>query len=382
MFTGKNERGTALIMVLLFMAFLAILGGALITTSTIDVWISDNYRTATQLLYLTEAGIEQARENLRASPNTPSQLLFNAAGADGVISVSTDLNTLLSADVPFIGSTSLTDPAGRAAGRYFVFLRNDTADGMSSTADTNQVLNFLAFGLIGSSRKLIEATVMKSRFPPLPTALTLDGAAAFSRANSDFSVGGIGVTSEADRTSVLAVIPDVRNVESELDPRLKTPAGMEALVSKIAALATETYSPGYPGSASLGNVGSATERRIVVVNGDCTLGPGAGYGILVVRGNATFAGSFEWHGLVLVIGQGSFVWNADATGQINGGVFLARTRDANRDTANPMGQMLGTRGAVDASFDGGGANAIQLNQAEIDAASGPFPYNVIAIRER
>ena len=59
------ERGVALIVALLFLSFLTMLGGALLTTSTIDIWISDNYKTSTESLYLAEAGIEEARELIR-----------------------------------------------------------------------------------------------------------------------------------------------------------------------------------------------------------------------------------------------------------------------------------------------------------------------------
>ncbi len=51
----------------MLLSFLAVLGGALLTSMTIDVRIGDNYKTHTQALYLAEAGIELARENIRAS---------------------------------------------------------------------------------------------------------------------------------------------------------------------------------------------------------------------------------------------------------------------------------------------------------------------------
>src|SRR3954468_10076835 len=48
----QQNRGVALILALLVLSFLTILGGALLTTSTIDIWISDNYKTYTQALYV------------------------------------------------------------------------------------------------------------------------------------------------------------------------------------------------------------------------------------------------------------------------------------------------------------------------------------------
>src|SRR5579883_1549763 len=106
-----KERGVALILALLVLSFLTILGGALLTTSTIDIWISDNYKTSNQNLYIAEAGLSYGREILRTSSATPSQLLSTAAGPDHQLSSATDLATLLASDdQPLIPS----DPALRA----------------------------------------------------------------------------------------------------------------------------------------------------------------------------------------------------------------------------------------------------------------------------
>ena len=94
----RPNRGVALILALLVLSFLTILGSALLTTATIDVWISENYKTATQNLYLTEAAIDQARDGLRVSANTATQLLTAAAGTDGLLATSPDLTVLLASD--------------------------------------------------------------------------------------------------------------------------------------------------------------------------------------------------------------------------------------------------------------------------------------------
>src|SRR5262245_35423865 len=85
----QQERGVALILALLVLSFLTVVGGALLTTSTIDVWISDNYKTSTQTLYLAEAGIDAGRQLLRTSGHTPSELLAIAAGPDHQLSTAT-----------------------------------------------------------------------------------------------------------------------------------------------------------------------------------------------------------------------------------------------------------------------------------------------------
>jgi hypothetical protein len=361
----KAERGVALIVALLFLSFLTILGGALLSTSTLDIWISDNYKTATQNLYLTEAGITQAFEHIhRAASST--QLLTAAAGADGALSTAIDLTALLATDdQPLIPSTpslrttgeALTDSSGRIIGRYHVWLRNDHADGMNLAGDTNQVITLLSFGRVGSSRKSIEVTAKRWEFPWMPAGLTFGGPVdLFNPSGAAFFV-------------------DFAHDEGLLDPRLKSIAGLEEIVARIAAQATDVFTPAPRTSRTIGWLGGPSDYRVVVVNGDAQLGPGTGYGLLLVSGNVTLSGNFTWHGLILVIGQGVLRWNGGAEGAIHGGVFIARTRAAD-------GTLLTGRGGITADFNGAAGSGIQHDATSIALANQRFPYMPIAIRER
>src|SRR5689334_764388 len=124
----ESNRGIALILALLVLSFLTVIGSALLTTAAIDLWIGDNYKSSTQNLYLAEAGIDQARELLRSSTSTPSQLLTTAAGADGQLSSATDPAVLIASD-----DKPLLDTPGQVGGHVYVWLRNDSADGISNT---------------------------------------------------------------------------------------------------------------------------------------------------------------------------------------------------------------------------------------------------------
>src|SRR5262250_3834215 len=92
----ERNRGVALILALLVLSFLTVVGGALLTTSTIDIWISDNYKSATQSVYLAEAGIEDARELLRVSGHTTTELMTIAAGIDRQLTTNDDVPLILS----------------------------------------------------------------------------------------------------------------------------------------------------------------------------------------------------------------------------------------------------------------------------------------------
>src|SRR5262249_7384545 len=134
--------------------------------------------------------------------------------------------------------------------------------------------------------------------------------------------------------------------DDSLDGRLRIPAAMERLVDSISLSADELLNPGWNGTVALGSVGTAAEPRTIVVNGDCDLGPATGYGLLVVRGNLAIRGNVHWNGLIVVIGQGALKWTAGASGQISGGVFIARTRENDRSALNPLGSLRSTRGPV------------------------------------
>jgi hypothetical protein len=416
------QRGSALVMALMLLTFLMILGSALLTSVTLDVAIGENYRTETQLLYLAETGIEEARSLLRSSSNTTSQLLQSAAGSDGLLSESRDLDTLLAStdDVPLIngGARSLPrlaiDTSGKPAGRYYVFLRNDAADGMTSLTDSNRVLTLLSVAMLGDARKVLEVTVRKWQFPLLPASLVMSGSPVrFVPAESSSEISGIDITSNGgdrrsigvrtvpDQSTILASIPggteiqypglgnpspppaDVGVIDILLDPRLRTPAGMERVVDRIAENASDLSSPGWNSTTVLGNIGTTSDYRIVVVNGDCVLGSGTGFGILLVRGNLSLTGSFRWNGLVLVIGQGLIATVGTTNGMISGSVLISRTRAGDRSPANELGTVLTAPGPIEADF-GGSGNSLQLENPGatiLDLVNQRFPYVPIAIRE-
>jgi hypothetical protein len=416
------QRGSALVLALMLLTFLMILGTALLTSVTLDVAIGENYRSETQLLYLAETGIGEARNLLRDSSMTPSLLLRSAAGADGLLSASRDLDTLLQAtdDIPFIngGARSMPriaiDTSGKPAGRYYVFLRNDSADGMTSLTDSNKVLTLLSVAMLGDSRKVLEVKLRKWQVPKLPASLVMSGAPVrFLPADLHSEISGIDITANGDdrrsigvrtvpdQATILASIPagteilysgrgnptpppaDVGVIDAQLDPRLRTPGNLERAVERIVENASDLRSPGWNGTTLVGNIGTAGDYRIVVVNGNCVLGPGTGFGILLVRGNLSVTGNLRWNGIVLVIGQGSMDTIGTANGIISGGVFVARTRAADRTSANELGTILATPGPVNVDFSGSG-NSLKIENpgaAALDLVNQRFPYLPIAIRE-
>jgi hypothetical protein len=305
-----DETGVGLILALIISALLSMLVGAMLTAVTVEVWIGSNYRAEMQLVYVTEAGIEDGREVLRSGPITPSS-------------------------DPFIESKLLVDATGKSAGRYSVTLVRSNPPTLRSR------------GEVGSARRTIEVRLRKSGFPSPFEAITL---------NEDVP------------------LPD------GADPQLATTNGLEEIVEGITRHATDVYRPPVGESASLGSIGSLSDYRVVVVEGDAALGNAAGYGLLLVRGELELYGTVSWNGLILVIGQGVMRASSATTTGISGAVFLSRTRADDRSVLNPLGTLLERRGLV--TFDLPiGSTSISWSPEQIERANGVFPYVPTTWRE-
>jgi hypothetical protein len=268
----SGNAGVALILTLMILSFLAALGAALLASTTLDVWLVENYRSRVQAMQLAESSLEEARERLRR---------FGPSAAQ-----------------PFL---TVEDPSGTAR----VTLRGAGVAG---------VYVLQAAAEAGNSKHRIEATLRKGGFP-----------------------------------------------SNRLDPYFATISGLDRLVRSL----TDNANDLLPGGTVLGNYGSAAEPRVAVVAGDATLGPGSGFGVLLVSGRLRIAGGVSWTGVIAAIGQGIVVYDADAIIHVSGGVFSARTRDV-------AGQRLGVPESV----------TFQITDPEaIARANARFPYGWISIRE-
>jgi hypothetical protein len=306
----NSETGFALILALMMLALLSLLAAGLLISMTTETRIGDNYRTEVQLLYLTEAGIEEGREVLH----------------QGLLEASS---------VPFIQNRRFLDTTGRDAGRYSL-----------SVVRTNP-LTLRSVGIIGHASKTIEVRLKKSGFPAVPDAITLDEDVLWP---------------------------------SDVDPRISTTRGLERIVQGIVRNATDVYRPVWGEAAQLGSIGSSDDYRVVVVEGDCDLGNVVGYGVLLVRGELTVHGTFSWNGLVLVIGQGVVGSSDVVSGSISGELFLARTRENDRSSLNPLGTLRDRRGNVSLTLPPDSVS-VQRSETEITLASKRFPYVPTTYRE-
>jgi hypothetical protein len=116
----------------------------------------------------------------------------------------------------------------------------------------------------------------------------------------------------------------------------------------------------------------ASDPVLTFVDGDLTLGPGdpTGQGTLIVTGDLTLNGNFNWNGVIMVLGSGRVYRSGGGHGNIYGAMFVAKFSDT--DTLF---------GAPTFDTSGGGTSNIQYSSDAIDKAKSVGGHAVSAVRE-
>lgn len=181
---------------------------------------------------------------------------------------------------------------------------------------------------------------------------------------------------------VPAVSPQsVQDVSAGMNLNWLNPKTLDGVVQDITNNA-DVVIQGPATSSSLPSAMSPTHLMTVVVNGNLDLNGwhNTGYGLLVVTGNLLYDPDASWQGVILVVGQGNFISTKSGVGEIDGAVFIAKTRDAS-------GNELASLGATSFSQTGSGApssnlgKGIYFNSCLAQAAEGPITYKVISFKE-
>jgi hypothetical protein len=247
------------------------------------------------------------------------------------------------------------------------------------------------------THRIVQNEVTLDTFPPLPGALTFAGPGAVygSSTSAPFKIDGTDTASPAcppggnkpamaaydsssasNLTADLArpanysgyppgsstsVAPSVSNTGPSATPPantmgpLGTVSGLQNMVNTVTSLADQVVPP--PGGTP-SSLGTSANPLINVVQGDLSLGPVHGYGILLVEGNLSLQGNTSWDGVILVIGNGSITVSGGGSGQINGGVFVANINS---------GVVGNTPGPPNVNWAGGGGNGIYYNSCDVNS---------------
>jgi hypothetical protein len=322
-------------------------------------------------------------------------------------------------DLPIVTTQNLDGSS------YQVFLNNDDAEGASTTTDNNLRIKLTSFatGPNGVGTSVVQAEYgsdFTATIPSLPGGMLMPGpTAVYNPPNSNsFDMSGdagapnncypaIGVTTDAAATVIRNAIAAV-NRESRY--QTCNPSGGAALISPTSienfinstttpnpyntSCVTDGHDPvlaeggaeltsvdyvnnlvaqitaaaDYVGANDQGpgfDLGSPLRPKIVVINGDLTVGPGDFGGILVVTGNLYTNGNTSYTGVILAAGRGYLERSGNGNGSLCGGVIVATTlggtmTDPDGGSRNGAQMICGVNrvGVPRANFNGGG-NGIQ-----------------------
>jgi hypothetical protein len=372
------QNGAALVMAVLFIAFLASAGIGLLFLSETSLKINRTSHNIKKSFYLAESGIEDGRRELfdiNAGLDDFSERIEDAAGDDDAISFDAyALTAVYDNDGSFTGLTGygddvpLHDTSFLGQGFYAAFLTNDPQDGRTNLSDTNARAMVTGVGVgPNNSFKIVEAIVEPDlNLPPMPpAAVTLlgeepyffggsSGAEQYRGNDCHFLGGGIptldvavvGTTSEeaaeivedgmvgpppkyrsgpyqGGETSVDLTDPDDPLVADAglgtMDPIWNDCGFLQELVDTL-----RTHATYYCTTGGCILPDPTTIDDIIFVDGDVTAGPGyIGSGLLVVTGELTITGSSTFTGVVLAIGEGSVNRSGGGGGVISGTTLIA-----------------------------------------------------------
>jgi Tfp pilus assembly protein PilX len=363
-----NEKGFLLIAALTLMATLTLLGTTAFILSSTDIKIGGNFRNNQLTLQVAMAGAERARELLRVE---------NLGSSDS-ITFSDELNsaTRRGGNGVLDGYSSTTDDVALASGTmnnvsYVAYLTNDSSDGPSNTTDTNGKVLITSVGT-GPNNSKAQVQIVVTASPPPSSPATIYSKGDVTGNGSSLTVNG---NDACGAGTALAPIytkdPATTNLNGSptLTGSPSTPQhgaldlDIPAYIDSLMANATTTLTEDQNGST----YGSAT--NYVTVYSDTNNPPNnqglklqnvTGYGILLVKGDLTLGGGFQWNGLILA--TGSVTLNGGGGGiNIQGLVFT------------------GTSTLTDVTINGG--NVIGYDSCKVKKSFAASPLKVVNWRQ-
>jgi hypothetical protein len=136
------------------------------------------------------------------------------------------------------------------------------------------------------------------------------------------------------------------------------------------------FTSGASATASAAGLGASNPDGVLTfVDGDFTLGPGSptGQGTLIVTGNLTLDGNFNWNGVIMVLGEGHVLRSGGGHGNIYGAMFVAKFARTGASTD--------VFGAPYFNTDGGGSANIQYSSDAVDKAKAVGGHAIKGVRE-
>jgi hypothetical protein len=409
-----GERGAALITAVLLSLLLLAAGGTLILTSTMTGITARDSTAEMQAYYAAEAGIARTLEVLRGN------IASNPAGTRA-----TFRNVVCSPSLWTTTSGASVNVAADGTTRFQVtsVLDPDNQDSVTMCANAAYKPDNLRIRVLGlgpqNSRKNMEVivgrytleydvknTVTLPNQSGTPIDFNLGGSNVTSTSGVDVSgsggsIGAFGVSNgdynttnnvidgcQPDGTNCSGSGPNVTPGDPSVLTSSNTPSFLQSVTNareflygsegmmQSAINQGRYFTSGAAAIASTAGLGANNPDGVFTfVDGDLVLGAGnpTGQGTLIVTGNLTLDGNFNFNGVIMVLGAGHVYRSGGGNGNIYGAMFVAKFARTGADTDQFQAPTFDT--------SGGGTSNIQYSTDAIDKAKAVGGHTIRGIRE-
>ncbi len=410
----SGEKGAALITAVLLSLLLLAAGGTLVLTTTMTGITARDSTAEMQAYYAAEAGLARTLEVLRGNVSS------NPAGTRASFR-----NIVCSPSLWTTTSGSVVSVSADGVSRFQVtsILDPDHQDSVTKCAEASYKPDRIRIRVLGlgprDSKKNMEvvvnrytleydvkATVTLQNESGDPMPFDLGGSNVTSTSGNDFSGGANGIAAfgvgngdynrtnnvidgcDADGSNCGGSGPNVYPGDPMVLTDTNTPSflasvatarqflfGSEGMMN--AAINQGRYfTSGAAALASTQGLGATTPDGVFTfVDGDLTLGPGdpTGQGTLIVTGNLTLDGNFNFNGVIMVLGAGHVYRSGGGHGNIYGAVFVAKFPRTGAETDLFQAPTFNT--------NGGGTSNIQYSSDAVDKAKAVGGHSIKGVRE-
>jgi len=407
-----NEKGAALITAVLLSLLLLAAGGTLILTTTMTGITARDSTAEMQAYYAAEAGVartlEVLRGNVESNPSGTRASFHNVmcsktlwtATSGSYVNVAADGTTQFKVD-------EIMDPDNLAPDCSLATYKPDRLR-----------IHVFGIGPNNSKKKMeivvnrytleydVKAVVTAPNESGTPISFNLGGSNVTSTSGSDASGSGTALAAyavsgsdynttnnvidgcNADGTNCGGSGPNVFPGDPAVLNSSNTPSFLESVAKTRAFLyGTEGmknsainqgryFTSGAAAIASAGGLGATNpDGAFTFVDGSLTLGPGnpTGQGTLIVTGDLTLDGNFNFNGVIMVLGTGRVYRSGGGHGNIYGAMYVAKFSATGADTD--------LFGAPTFDTSGGGTANIQYSSDAVDKAKAVGGHAVSGVRE-
>jgi Tfp pilus assembly protein PilX len=358
-FKFPDEKGAVLVTGLLLLLVLTILGMAAMATTAMELKIARNDRSAKQVFYLTEAGLEDVRSRLQMGataspindsvPSNPSWTAFvgtlEKCTEKGYENSNSDhshydqLETSLNYVVKVMHKLDGSGIPLKWGDSNF----DGRPDENTTVGESIYVITSEGYDSIGASKSLQSEA---ARVPPITTPAALYTKAHTTIQGTSTNVLGMDHCGSSDVPGVVTMDsinlngnPTIIGSPSAMVEHSPMNVDVEYLVNQFknranyhvnsATITGMTWGTPTPG-ATQQDASSCSSRNIVHFNTNGTYvklsGGTQGCGILVIEGDLDVHGAFQWYGVVLV--TGSIIFSGGGGKNVTGSMMAGGTVSA------------------------------------------------------